>query len=120
MKFCCDTSLPFLNNSKYLDLSYKTDIDFGTVLQGNKSPSYNQRNMDPPSPILKYSASLELWIANTSDKMIPSDFQGSYRNKKTKFQDFSRTFYIISTVHFSLTVTHLILLNAGFLSHLGW
>ena len=28
MKFCYNTSLPFLNNPKDLDLSYKTDLDF--------------------------------------------------------------------------------------------
>ena len=41
--------------------------------------------------------------------------QGSYRNRKTKFhdfsiQDFSRMFYIFSRIHFSYTVTHLTLL----------
>ena len=34
MQFCCNTVLPFLNNPKDLDPSYKTDLDFwiGTVL----------------------------------------------------------------------------------------
>ena len=29
MKFCYNTSLPFLNNPKDLDPSGKTDVDFG-------------------------------------------------------------------------------------------
>ena len=36
--------------------------------------------------------------------------QGSYRNRKSKFKDFSRTIYIFSRSHFSSTVTHLTLL----------
>ena len=35
--------LLFLNNPKDLDLSYKTDLDFGIVLEG-KTLSHNQRN----------------------------------------------------------------------------
>ena len=36
--------LPFLNNPKDLDPSDKTDLDFGIVLEGKKTPSYKRRN----------------------------------------------------------------------------
>ena len=44
MQFCCYLVLPFLNNPKDLDLSYKTDLDFGIVFEGKKTPSYKRRN----------------------------------------------------------------------------
>ena len=36
--------LPFLNNPKDLDPSYKTDLDFWDCFGSNKNPSYNRRN----------------------------------------------------------------------------
>ena len=36
--------LPFLNNSKDLDLSYKTDLDFLDCFGREISLSYNRRN----------------------------------------------------------------------------
>ena len=33
MTFCFNKSFTFLNNPKYLDLSYKTDLDFEIVLE---------------------------------------------------------------------------------------
>ena len=46
MQFCCNTSLPFLNNPKDLDPSYKMDLDFlGLFWKEKKTPSYKQRNM---------------------------------------------------------------------------
>ena len=36
MKFAIIGVLPFLNSSKYLDLSYKMDLDFWIVLEGKK------------------------------------------------------------------------------------
>ena len=36
--------LPFLNNPKYLDLSFKTDLDIWIVLEGKKTLSYSQKN----------------------------------------------------------------------------
>ena len=39
--------LPFLNNPKDLDLSYKTDIDLWDCFGRKKTLSYNRRNMVP-------------------------------------------------------------------------
>ena len=36
MKFCYNTSFTFLNNPKDLDPSYKMDLDFRIVLEGEK------------------------------------------------------------------------------------
>ena len=36
--------LPFLNNPKDLDLSYKTDLDFWDCFGRKKAPSYKRRN----------------------------------------------------------------------------
>ena len=35
--------LPFQNNAKDLDPSYKMDLDFWIVLEGKKTSSYNRR-----------------------------------------------------------------------------
>ena len=46
MKFCYNIPvLPFLNNPKDLDPSYKMDLDFWDCLRRKKLPSYNRRNM---------------------------------------------------------------------------
>ena len=37
-------NMPFLNNLKDLDLSYKTDLDFWDCFGRGKPPSYKQRN----------------------------------------------------------------------------
>ena len=37
--------LPFLDNPKDLDPSYKTDLDFWDCLGRKKTPSYKRRNM---------------------------------------------------------------------------
>ena len=37
--------LPFLNNPKDLDPSYKTDLDFWDCFGRKKGPSYKRRNM---------------------------------------------------------------------------
>ena len=42
LQFCCNTSLPFLNNPKCLDLSYKTDLDFCNCFGRKITPSYNR------------------------------------------------------------------------------
>ena len=45
MKFCYNIRiLPFLNNLKYLDLSYKMDLDFWDCFGRAKPPSYKRRN----------------------------------------------------------------------------
>ena len=44
MKFCYNTSFIFLNNPKYLDPSYKMDLDIWDCFGRKKTPSYNQRN----------------------------------------------------------------------------
>ena len=44
MKVCYNTNLPFLNNPKDLDLSYKTDLDLWGCFGGKIILSYNQRN----------------------------------------------------------------------------
>ena len=44
LQFCCNTSLPILNNPKCLDLSYKTDLDFWNCFGRKITPSYNRRN----------------------------------------------------------------------------
>ena len=38
MKFCYNTSLPFLNNPKDLDPSGKIDLDFWDCLDKKKTP----------------------------------------------------------------------------------
>ena len=45
MQFCCNTSLPFLNNPKCLDLSYKTDLNFWNCFGRKITQSYDRRNM---------------------------------------------------------------------------
>ena len=44
MKFCYIPILPFLNNPKDLDPSYKMDLDLWDCLGRKKTLSYNQRN----------------------------------------------------------------------------
>ena len=45
MKCCCNRLLPFPNNPKDLDASFKMDLDFWDCLGSKKkSPSYNRRN----------------------------------------------------------------------------
>ena len=45
MKFCYNTNLPFLDNPKDLDPSYKTNLDLWDCFGKKNIPSYNQRNM---------------------------------------------------------------------------
>ena len=45
LQFCCNTSIPFLNNPKCLNLSSKTDLDFWNCFGRKITPSYNRRNM---------------------------------------------------------------------------
>ena len=45
MKVCYNTNLPFLNNPKDLDLSYKMDLDLWGCFGRKIIPSYNRRNM---------------------------------------------------------------------------
>ena len=46
MQFCytCNTRLPFLNNPKDLDPSYKMDLDFWDCFGRTKTPPYRRRN----------------------------------------------------------------------------
>ena len=57
------------------------------------------------------SLTLQKLVKYAKENRFPS--QGSYRNRKSKFKDFSRTFqglFTFSRSHFSWTVTHLTLL----------
>ena len=51
MKFCYNTNLPFLNNPKDLDLSYKMDLDLWDCFGREKTPSYNRRNTVAPDQL---------------------------------------------------------------------
>ena len=44
MKVCYNTNVPFLNNPKDLDPSYKMDLDLRGCFVRKIIPSYNQRN----------------------------------------------------------------------------
>ena len=44
MKFCCNIGILFQSNPKNSDLSHKTDLDFGIVLEGGETSSYNRKN----------------------------------------------------------------------------
>ena len=45
LQFCCNTSIPFLNNPKCLNLSSKTDLDFWNCFGRKITPSYTRTNM---------------------------------------------------------------------------
>ena len=56
MKFCYDTRFTFLNNPKYLDPSFKTDLDFFILFRKENIQSCERRNtvyeMSNPRPFI--------------------------------------------------------------------
>ena len=74
--------LPFPNNAKDLDLSYKMDLDFWDCFGREKTPSYKQRNTVVPKLTLplNMSRSLKVIIWTHYDRL---DFPLLH----TKFQD---------------------------------
>ena len=45
MELRCHMGLPFINNPKYLDPSYKMDLHFWDCFGKKNTSSYNRRNM---------------------------------------------------------------------------